>query len=236
MTMCSIAFLDTARADADRLITALATAGDHADAVRHSRPLRRRQSLAARVLLRAVLAREDPPGPGSSWRLLRSPQGHPGAAVAGTARRVVSLAHSGTIVACATASDGAIGIDVERMDPERPLLALARAAFGPAETAEVRSGGIAAFYRIWTLREALAKASGDGFELLVNGKDLVAGLATAGRRRIGEREWDLACWTLAEGYAMGFARQASDGAPILPPADYRVWLADSSAGKTSPAQ
>jgi phosphopantetheinyl transferase len=152
------------------------------------------------------------------------------------ARRVVSLAHSGAMVACATASDGAIGIDVERMDSGRPLLALARAAFGPAETAEVRSGGIAAFYRIWTLREALAKASGNGFELLVNRKDLVAGLAAAGRRRIGEREWDLACWTPVEGYAMAFAREASDGAPILRPADYRVWLDHSIAVTASPAQ
>jgi 4'-phosphopantetheinyl transferase len=225
MTMCSMAYLDATGADADRLIAALATAEDHADAARHSRPRRARQSLAARALLRAVLAREDMPPPGSPWRLLRGKQGHPSEAVAGATRRVVSLAHSGTIVACAAAIGGAIGIDVERMDPERPLLALARAAFGPAEIAEVESGGIAAFYRIWTLREALAKASGKGFGMLVNGRDLVADIGAAGRRRIGEREWDLASWTLEEGYALGFARQARETPPILPPWDIadRAW-------------
>src|SRR5205085_950313 len=137
MTKCSIAYLDATSADADRLIAALATAEDHADAARHSRPRRCRQSLAARALLRAVLAGEDTPPPGLPWRLLRSKQGHPAEAAAGTTRRMVSLAHSGAIVACATASDGAIGIDVERMDPRRPLLALARAAFGPKEIAEI---------------------------------------------------------------------------------------------------
>ena len=219
MTMCSVAYLDATSADADRLIAEYATAEDHADAARHLRSRRRRQTLAARALLRTALMREVMPPPGSPWRLLRSPQGHPSEAVAGNTRRVVSLAHSGAIVACATASEGRIGIDVERIDAGRPLLALARAAFGSAEIAEVESGDIAAFYRIWTLREALAKASEEGFALLVNGRDLVSDISGTGRRRIGEREWDLACWTLAEGaegYAMGLARQASD-APIPPP-------------------
>jgi 4'-phosphopantetheinyl transferase len=215
--MCSIAYLDATTGAADRLIAAFAQPDDHTDAKRHSRPVRRRQTLAVRALLRAVLAREITVPPDSPWRLLRSPQGYPNAAAAGTSRRVISLAHSGAIVACATATDGTIGVDVERIGAERPVLALARAAFGPAEVADVERDGAAAFYRIWTLREALAKASGQGFDLLVNGRDLVNGIAAAEPRRIGDGEWDLACWTLEEGYALGFAREASDGSPILPP-------------------
>jgi phosphopantetheinyl transferase len=216
--MCSIAYLDATAAFADPLIAEFATPDDHTDAKRHSRPVRRRQTLAARALLRAVLAREITVPPASPWRLLRSPQGYPNAAAAGTSRRVISLAHSGAIVACAIATGGTMGVDVERIGAERPVLALARAAFGPTEVADVERGGAAAFYRIWTLREALAKASGQGFGLLVNGRDLVPGIAAAERRRVGDVEWDLACWTLEEGYQLGFARKFVPGrSSTIPP-------------------
>lgn len=214
--MCNIAYLDTRQIDADRLIAEFATPEDRADAARHSRLRRRRQTLAARALLRAALAREAI-APVSPWLLVRSPLGYPNAATSGMVRRVVSLAHSAAIITCATAAAGTIGIDVERIDTDRPVLALARAAFGPAEITDVEGEGATAFYRIWTLREALAKASGQGFDLLVNGKDLVPRFAAAERRRIGDSEWDLASWTLAEGYALAVARQAMNGEPILPP-------------------
>ena len=217
--MCRIAYLDATTATAERLIAELATREDHADASKHHLPRRRRQSLAARALLRAVLALEDIVSPSSPWQLLRSLQGSPNVAVTGTSRRSISLAHSGVIVACATAEGGRIGVDVERIGLERPVLALARAAFGPAEIAEVEKHGAAEFYRTWTLREALAKASGQGFGLLVNRLDLVPAIAAPDRRRIGDIEWDLASWTLEEGYELGFARQAvaSGAPPILPP-------------------
>jgi phosphopantetheinyl transferase len=212
--MC-IAYLDTTTALADRLIGEFATAADHADAARHGRPRRQRQSLAVRALLRDVLAREVVASP--AWQLLRDPQGHPREAVAGTARRAVSLAHSGELVACATATGGAIGVDVERIAAGRPILGLAQAAFGPTEIGDVERDGVTAFYRIWTLREALAKASAEGFELLVNRQDLVAGVTGAERRRIGERTWDLAYWTVDGGYALAVAREAHDATPIPPP-------------------
>jgi 4'-phosphopantetheinyl transferase len=219
MSMCSIAYLDATTAASDRLIGEFATLDDHADAARHHLPRRRRQSLAARALLRAVLALEGTGSPASPWHLLRSPQGYPNVATTGNARRSVSLAHSGAIVACAIAARGTIGVDVERIDAERPVAALARAAFGPTEIAEVEREGAMAFYRIWTLREALAKASGQGFGLLVNRLDMAPGIADAGRRRVGGDEWELACWTLDEGYELGFARLAvaGDASPLLLP-------------------
>src|SRR6266851_3647118 len=113
--MCSIAYFDATSEAADRLITEFATVEDHADAARHSRLRRRRQTLTVRSLLRAILAREVSASAASPWRLLRGPQGYPDEAISGTTRRVVSLAHSGTIVACATAPDGMIGVDVERI-------------------------------------------------------------------------------------------------------------------------
>ena len=57
-----------------------------------------------------------------------------------------------------TSTHRIIGVDIERLKPGRPFADLARMAFGPMENAEVARSGEPAFYRIWTAREALAKA------------------------------------------------------------------------------
>jgi len=66
---------------------------------------------------------------------------------------------------------GQIGIDVERLATKRSISEISAYAFGPREQCAVKTGGSLAFYRIWTLREALAKAKGVGFELITNGRD-----------------------------------------------------------------
>ena len=48
---------------------------------------------------------------------------------------------------------------------------IASYAFGPQEQRVVKSDGPRAFYRIWTLREAFAKARGLGFSILADGRD-----------------------------------------------------------------
>ena len=98
----------------------------------------------------------------------------------------VSLSHSGGWLVGAISTEGAIGVDIEQHRPDRDFIALASAAFGPQECRLVESGGGPEFYRIWTLREAMAKARGVGLALVVDGRDHVTANA------VGLSRWQLA--------------------------------------------
>jgi 4'-phosphopantetheinyl transferase len=131
-------------------------------------------ALLARAALRALLARETGR---ADWQLVRSPLGKPFmVGPDGRPGPSVSLSHTAGIVAVALAADGALGVDIEHHRP-RDFTRLASQAFGEVERAAVARGGAEAFYHIWTLREAIAKATGEGLAITANGRDLLAGLA-----------------------------------------------------------
>jgi 4'-phosphopantetheinyl transferase len=85
----------------------------------------------------------------------------------------ISLSHSGGWLAGALSVGTVIGIDIEYHKPDRDFAALASAAFGPQERRQVEDGGEPEFYRIWTLREAMAKAHGAGLSFVFDGRDHV---------------------------------------------------------------
>ena len=72
-----------------------------------------------------------------------------------------SLSHAGDLVGVAVRPDGPVGLDVEQVRDVADLDALAGHVRSPAERAR---GGLdpAAFFRTWTRKEALVKATGDG--------------------------------------------------------------------------
>lgn len=124
---------------------------------RFARPERRRQFVAGRALLRLALGRmlaADPAGillqerPGQAPLLVHPAHGEPG----------FSISHSATLVACAASRVTRVGLDIERMDPARDLLALAGQAFSPEAVARLRACAApertAMFYRMWCLHEA----------------------------------------------------------------------------------
>lgn len=76
-----------------------------------------------------------------------------------------SVSHTGDVVACAV-SDDVVGVDVEAIAADRDLLALAKRCLAP-EDVEAITGlegaeQAKAFYRGWSIREALGKAAGTG--------------------------------------------------------------------------
>ncbi len=77
-----------------------------------------------------------------------------------------NLSHSGTVGLIAVAIGREIGVDVERIDPERDLLALARRELGndaiAAVTAAPSEDRPRVFYNAWVRHEALAKCRGGG--------------------------------------------------------------------------
>ena len=77
-----------------------------------------------------------------------------------------NISHSHGLIACAVASGRQVGIDIEDRSRVVEYLALAERYFAPAEVAHLRtlSGADlqAAFFAIWTLKEAFVKAIGMG--------------------------------------------------------------------------
>ena len=104
--------------------------------------------------------------------------------------------------ACRT-DEGDIGVDIEYLGRSRPFRDIADAAFGAGERRSVEAGGAAAFYRIWTLREALAKATGRGLPMVVDQQDYFGNVAASGERvPLLGRFAEIAFRPIGEGYAM----------------------------------
>jgi phosphopantetheinyl transferase len=119
-------------------------------------PLRKRQFLASRVLLRKALSAE----------LGAAPETHKITAMAGERPRLlnsrqsvhISLAHSGLASACLLA-ESPCGVDIEEIAPERDFPGLAKIAFRDEVLEEFRKNpGRETFFRLWTEKEARSKA------------------------------------------------------------------------------
>jgi len=75
-----------------------------------------------------------------------------------------SLSHCHGVVACAVAPEGVVGIDVETIDAAVDLTRVAAEYFTPAEREGLEAcdgeDRLHRFYALWTLKEALFKATG----------------------------------------------------------------------------
>jgi 4'-phosphopantetheinyl transferase len=179
------------------LVPRWATRADRSHAAVRRRPEASLHALAAlRALLFATTRRAD-------WVVARAASGKPSVMTAdGRDGPSISLSHTHGCVAVAVAWSVEIGIDVECHRP-RDFAALADQAFGPEEQREVVAGGLGAFYRIWTLREAMAKATGDGLALVLNRHDLADGVT--GHRAVKRDRWALLHLRPEPGYSLGLA-------------------------------
>jgi 4'-phosphopantetheinyl transferase len=158
---------------------------------------------------------------GTGWTLDVDRQGKPVAR--GPVARHVSIAHSRDIVAAAASVVGPIGIDIEYRNPARDLDRLAEAAYGAEECRAVAACGIPAFYRIWTIREAISKATGDGMALVADRTDRVPPAMTDGSVVAAGGEWLLAHDVIAPEFSLALAVQ------VASPQDRRAVLAQSLA-------
>jgi len=126
---------------------------------RFARPLRQRQFLAGRLLLRQSVA-QLLDVPVSAITLTEQAQRAPLLHVAGTdVSPGFSLSHTGKWVACAVSSTAQLGLDIEMLNPDRNLAGLARHSFQARELAwfESQPDPVSAFYHLWSCREARYK-------------------------------------------------------------------------------
>lgn len=150
-----------------RLQSALATLSE-SERLRANRfrfPVHQRQFVAARAILRDILSRylEIPP---RDVPLGYRNSGKPFVDLGdrdGSIR--FNLAHSGDLAIYAIARDRSVGVDVERMRRDVAFEDLADRFFAPVEAAALheipKSVRAAAFFSVWTRKEAYLKAGGD---------------------------------------------------------------------------
>ncbi len=138
-------------------------AAEQAQAARYLRADDRDRFLLGRLMLRELIAAETGLEP-MAVGLSRDAHGRP--FLPDDAGLDVNLSHSGDRVAAAIGRGLSVGIDVEQHRDGIDLAGVGRQVFTPNERAAILAAGagaVAAFFRQWTLKEALVKALGRGF-------------------------------------------------------------------------
>lgn len=207
--MIVLATVDTETQLADRLIEQWARGADRHDVAART-PRARYHSLLARAGMRALLFTQIAQ---SEWQFRADGRGKLSAIDhSGRPGPAICISHTRGSIACGVGSVGALGIDVEAHRP-RDFQAMAAWGFGPRECAAIAIGGAAAFYRIWTLREAMGKATGEGLALATDRRDRFGSGPALGawRARIAERDWLLAHIHPRPGISLAVAALSEEG-------------------------
>lgn len=142
------------------VLAELLTDAERARADRYRFDDDRRRSIVARAATRRILSRMTGAAP-LELPIVEGEHGKP--ALAGNEIEF-NASHSGDLVALAFARATPVGIDVERRRKMHDPLGIARRFFSEAELAFVENAEdiAAAFFIVWTAKEAIVKASGKG--------------------------------------------------------------------------
>lgn len=209
--------LPTDPAELDRLQSFLAPTESNRVSLLKSEPVKRRY-LAGRGLLREVLAGYLDLDP-KDVSLATGEHGKPYLPGGGEALRF-NLAHCGDRLLLAVATGCEVGVDIETIDPDKPLQAMAKLAFSGAEqeslSALVSPRLEAAFYRQWVRKEACLKACGRGFSLPSSSVELPPFAAAATLVRCDRRDWHLLDLEVPAPCCAALAVESRGPAPSLP--------------------
>jgi 4'-phosphopantetheinyl transferase len=125
----------------------------------------RRQYIAAHALVRSMLASYTGERP-DTLQFWRAAGGRPELAQNTDLR--FNLSRTRTLVACALARVDPVGLDIESFDHAEAGPEIAQSCFTQTEIELVRKLGHDGFLRLWTLKEAFLKATGDGLSRPLN--------------------------------------------------------------------
>ncbi|WP_203076426.1 4'-phosphopantetheinyl transferase family protein [Falsiroseomonas ponticola] len=142
---------------------------EQARAARFVSDLDRHAYIAAHALARRMLAEAGGLAP-DTWRFVEGPAGKPEVAPKhGMPWLRFNISHTRNLVACAVARDDDVGLDVEDLTRREAGEGIAERFFAPSEAAMIaalpRAERHEAFLRIWTLKEAFVKATGEGIAM-----------------------------------------------------------------------
>ncbi len=160
--------LDVAGAYLDHLQASLSP-DEHARAARFHARQDRARFIAARGFFRVILGRYLAREPGR-LRFSYNAYGKPALIPEYGDRQLhVSVSHSHAVALYAITYYGAVGIDLEHIQPDFPYRRIAERFFSPHEVAALFALPAAqqqrAFFVCWTRKEAYVKARGDGLSL-----------------------------------------------------------------------
>ena len=170
--------LDISMTEQNRL-WAILSSDEQSRAERFKREHLRRNFIAARGNLRLILARSLNCEP-AEIQFAYSDRGKPYLLNHHNNQRVhFNLAHSQDLAIYVVSPDREVGIDLEFMNPKVDAEVIAQRYFLPSEKTMISELGdrhrdlaIQSFYRAWTLKEAYAKATGQGIANLLNQIDI----------------------------------------------------------------
>jgi 4'-phosphopantetheinyl transferase len=143
-----------------------------------------------------------------------------------------NLSHSKSYAVLGVTPGRHCGIDLERIDAGRSLDALAEHVFHPEESQWIRSiaesGRAAAFFRVWTLKEAIVKAIGRGLSLLdhVNVTPLLGGASETIRVQIPDSPRETFMRVREIPLVAGFASAVAAAGDAIRPRDMCAFLDD----------
>jgi 4'-phosphopantetheinyl transferase len=195
---------------------------ERARAIRFVRPPDRHRFVSAHAALRLFLARCLDIGP-AAVRYQYGPHGKPRLGP-GLPPLEFNLSHSRGLGVLAAARDRSVGVDVEFVHDLPDATSLADEHFSEVERAALRALPRVeqrdAFFRCWTRKEAVIKATGEGLSRALGSFDVdLAPGSTSALSRFDGRSGDAAGWSLREliaptGYAAaGAAAVTVRGAP-----------------------
>ncbi|WP_442754977.1 4'-phosphopantetheinyl transferase family protein [Methylocystis sp. JAN1] len=156
----------------------------------------RRGYVAAHALLRLELSRRAGWAP-QDWRFSMTKLGKPFLLDPPRDLRF-SLSHTRGMVAVAVAEGVEIGIDVEPSDRRAESMKLAQRFFAPEEVALLAAVEGEArrdlFFAIWTLKEAVVKATGQGLSRALDSFSVTPDPPRVTMKEGSAQEWSVAHW------------------------------------------
>lgn len=174
---------------------------------------------AGRGWLRNVLARFLATDP-AALRFSYSAHGKPVLATASNEGIHFNLAHSDDLALLAVTRVGTIGVDVERIRIVKEVDELVARFFSPRESADFQklsaSQKPSAFFNLWTRKEAMLKATGEGITGGLNRVEVSfldgepARVLAIGGDAAKASEWKLCNLLPAEGFVGAVAAQAAN--------------------------
>jgi len=209
--------LDLRRCDQEDIDAwaALLTPEERARAERFRQSDDRRRHILGRGVLRTMLARQLDRSP-DSLVFGANPNGKP--TLADADGIAFNVSHSGDYVLVAVGRAAAIGVDVEQWRPRLDVAGVGRQVFTPAELALIADAPDAQqpfrFFRQWTFKEAVAKATGLGLSLDLKRFEIafvddVPRLVSHGVSELGTAsDWRLEAVEVEDGYCGALAALA----------------------------
>ncbi|MDH0434818.1 4'-phosphopantetheinyl transferase superfamily protein [Aeromonas caviae] len=202
MLSADLYLLNTALVDTEQLIGL--SSGLSPEEYRHwheiRQPGRQREYLLGRVLLRRLLA-ERLHCPAGSLAFHIGEHGKP---MLCNHHWQFNLSHSGDWLVLALCREGPLGVDIEMGLRRRPILPLAERFYAPGEYLWLRTLPVqeqdSAFYRLWSRKEAVLKAHGDGISAGLDKICFLPEQAWQLNNHLDNRHYEIRDWPAGSGW------------------------------------